>query len=81
MANVTIKDIPERIYQELKDAAKAEGRSLNGYIISVLTDTADERNRRKSMRENRDEFRHFLASLPRLEDSTPLIRQDRDTGH
>ena len=81
MANLTVKDLPDAIYNQLKDAARSEGRSLNGYIVSLLQDSTDERNRRKLMREKRKQFRTFLASLPRMEDSTPLIREDRDHGH
>ena len=81
MANLTVKDLPDLVYSELKEAARAEGRSLNGYIVSLLKAMTEERSRRKLMRENRDEFRHFLASLPRMNDSTPLIREDRDRSH
>jgi hypothetical protein len=81
MANLTIKDLPDPVYTELKEAARAEGRSLNGYIVSLLKAITEERNRRRLMRENRVEFRNFLASLPRMNDSTPLIREDRDRGH
>ena len=81
MANLTVKDLPDTVYRLLKEAARSEGRSLNGYVISLLTASTDERNRRKLMREGRADFRRFLASLPRMEDSTPLIREDRDHGH
>lgn len=81
MANLSIKDVPDSVYSELKEAARAEGRSLNGYIVTLLKASTDERNRRKLMRESRAGFREFLASLPRLDDSTPLIREDRDRAH
>ena len=81
MANLTVKDLPDSVYSELKEAARAEGRSLNGYIVSLLKATTDERRRRRLMREGRGDFREFLASLPRMSDSTPLIREDRDRGH
>ena len=81
MANLTIKDLPDRIHRELKKAAHSESRSLNGFIISVLQMSVDERLRRKMMRQHRAEFRRFLASLPRLDDSTVLIRRDRDREH
>jgi hypothetical protein len=62
-------------------AARSVGRSLNGYIVSLLKASVEERNRRKLMREGRGEFLSFLASLPEMDDSTPLIREDRDRGH
>lgn len=81
MANLSVKDVPEPVYRQLKEAAQAEGRSLNSYLVSLLTADAEERNRRKRMRENRNDFRRFVESLPRMDDSTPLIREDRERGH
>ena len=81
MANLSIKDLPDKIHNELKKAARTEGRSLNGYIVSLLELSVDERGRRKLMREGRDEFRKFMASLRPMGESTSLIREDRDRGH
>ena len=81
MANLRIKGLPETVYRELKRVARSQGRSLNSYIVSLLETSVEERQRRKMMREGRGEFRKFLASLPRLNDSTRLIREDRDRGH
>ena len=81
MANLTIKDLPDIVHRELKRTARSQGRSLNSYIVSLLETSVDERQRRKMMREGREEFRRFLASLPRLSDSTRLLREDRDRGH
>jgi plasmid stability protein len=78
MANLTIKDLPDHVHQSLKEAARSHGYSLNRYIISLLELSVEERTRRKLMREGRQEFRQFLATLPRLPDSTPLIREDRE---
>jgi plasmid stability protein len=81
MANLTVKDLPDAVYSQLKEAARSEGRSLNGYIVSLLKADAEERSRRKLMRESRSDFRRFLGSLPRMDDSTPLIREDREHAH
>ncbi len=81
MANLSIKDLPDDIYNDLKAAARAEGRSLNGYLVALLKSISEERNRRKVMRESRAGFRAFLASLPYMGDSTSLIREDRESGH
>jgi len=37
----------------------------------------DEQERRKQMRRGREAFRRFVESLPRMSDSTELLRQDR----
>ena len=81
MANLSVKDLPDPVYRQLKAAAQAEGRSLNGYIVSLLKADAEERSRRHRMRQNRREFRRFVESLPHMDDSTPLIREDRDRAH
>jgi plasmid stability protein len=81
MTNLTIKDLPERIHKELKNAARSQGRSLNRYVVSLLELSVEERFRRKMMRAGRDEFRKFLSKLPRMSDSIKLIREDRDRGH
>lgn len=81
MANLSVKDLPDPVYRQLKASAQAEGRSLNGYIVSLLKADAEERGRRQRMRQNRREFRRFVESLPHVEDSTPLIREDRDRAH
>jgi uncharacterized protein (DUF1778 family) len=81
MANLSVKDVPDAVYRRLKEAAQAEGRSLNGYIVSLLKADAEERSRRQRMREGRREFRRFVESLPRMDSSTPMIREDRDRAH
>jgi plasmid stability protein len=81
VANLTVKDLPDSVYRQLKEAAQAEGRSLNGYVIALLKSSTDERTRRKLMREGRDDFRRFLSSLTPMDDSTQLIREDRDSAH
>ena len=81
MANLSVKDVPDDVYRVLKEAAQTEGRSLNGYIVSLLKADAEERSRRHHMREHRREFRRFVESLPRMDSSIPLIREDRDRGH
>jgi plasmid stability protein len=81
MANLSIKELPDGVHRELKKAAQAAGRSLNSYIVSLLELSVEERSRRRMMRKNRGEFRKFLASLPPLGDSVPLIREDREKGH
>lgn len=36
MPNITVKNIPEPIYEELKKRAKAQHRSINSEIIACL---------------------------------------------
>lgn len=36
MVTVTIKNVPEKIYERIKAQAKANHRSINGEILSIL---------------------------------------------
>ncbi len=78
MANLTIKDIPEDVHEALREAARAEHRSLNSYIVDLLRLSAGEHARRRAMRESRAAFGEFQAGLRRLNDSTALLHEDRD---
>ncbi len=77
--NVTIKQVPPKVYEAFKETAEKQGRSLNSQIIEVMTLAVNDFERRKKMRESRAELEQFVASLPHLDDdSTDLIREDRD---
>jgi hypothetical protein len=76
--NVTVKNIPDEAYRELKQTAAERGRSLNAHILVLIDTEVTESLRRRRMREQRKELDEFVASLPELPDSVPLIREDRD---
>ena len=81
VANLTVKDLPDEIHADLKNAARSAGKSLNAYIISLLELSTEERWRRRMMREHREPFRKFVESLPEMTDSTSILRADRERGH
>lgn len=57
MANMTVKNIPDAVYQEIKDVAARRGRSLNGLVIELPQDCADEEERRRRRRESWERYR------------------------
>jgi hypothetical protein len=75
--NITLKNVPQRVYQTMRREAKDQGRSLNAQIIKTLETEAAAVARRKRLRGLRLELDRFAASIPPLDDSTPLIREDR----
>jgi plasmid stability protein len=83
MANLTIKGVPASVHRKLKVAAADEGRSLNSLINSILEASTNQADRRRLMRESREEFRRYVSSLPRSKSksSVELIREDREQGH
>ncbi len=78
MPNLSIKNLPEPLYSELKRDAARENRSLNSHIIHVLELGTAERLRRRKMREGAKRLEEFVAALPRVGDSSLSIREDRD---
>jgi hypothetical protein len=75
--NITLKNVPEKVYRTVKRAAKEQGRSLNAQIIQLLETEAAQLDRRKKRAEWLADLEKFRNSLPRMDDSTPLIRQER----
>jgi len=75
--NLTIRNIPDDVYRTFKLEAAHQGRSLNAEVIQALMRSAYEIERRRKMRENRPALERFVASLPKVSSSVPLIREDR----
>ncbi len=75
--NITLKNVPDKVYRAVKRTAKEQGRSLNAQIIHTLQAEAAEVERRKRAAAWRKKVDQFRNSLPPQEDSTPLIRQER----
>jgi plasmid stability protein len=78
MANLTIKKLPDSLYRRLKKNAQLQGRSLNAQVIHMLQSDLDDHRRFEKMRESNEELERLVASMPPMEDSTPLIREDRE---
>jgi plasmid stability protein len=78
MANLTIKKLPDPVYKRLKKHAQLQGRSLNAQVIHMLQSDLDDYARFEKMRESNEELERLVASMPPMEDSTPLIREDRE---
>jgi hypothetical protein len=76
--NITLKNVPDKVYRTVKRAAKEQGRSLNAQIIRALEAEAAEFERRKRVAGWRKELDRFAATLPPMDDSAPLIRQERE---
>jgi hypothetical protein len=77
--NITLKNVPPNVHKALTRAAKEEGRSLNAHIIHKLEIEAAILERRKRLPQIIRELERFRKSLPRMGDSTPLIREDRES--
>ena len=76
--NITLKNVPEPVYRAMKRQAKGNRRILNAEIIRALETEAAEAERLRRLRDLGAELERFRESLPPLDDSAPLIRQDRE---
>jgi plasmid stability protein len=76
--DLTLKRIPDSVYQSLKLEAKSNGRSLNSEIIELLTNAVADANHRKSIPALVKQLAKFRASLPPSKGSTAEIRRERN---
>ena len=75
--NITLKNLPDPVWQVVREEAKHNGRSLNAQMIKILEAEAAGVIRRRQLIGLRKELDIFAASLSPLTDSAPLIRQGR----
>jgi len=80
VATLYVRDVPERLYKQLRARARRNGRSLNAEVLEII----DEAVRRElSSKEITDRLAELAAEInlppdaPRPED---LIREARDRG-
>ena len=83
MANLTVRNIPEKDYAELQQDAKQGRRSINAEILSLLADKAAMNRRRrhaaKVMKRIAKMREEIAREYPNQPDSVDLIREDRDS--
>jgi hypothetical protein len=76
--NITLKNVPENVHKSIKREAKGQGRSLNAFIIKALEAEASRAERQRNWPKIMKQMEKVWAALPPTEDSTALIREDRD---
>ncbi|MGD0459341.1 MAG: hypothetical protein ABSC21_16535 [Terriglobia bacterium] len=83
MANLTVRNIPEKDCAELQQDAKQNRRSINAEILRLLADKAGMNRRRRHaarVMKRIDKIREEIArKYPNQPDSVDLIREDRDS--
>ena len=83
MPSLQIRELPEPIYQKLKEQAAKEFRSLSQQAITVLARglglSQDPRSRRKQILEQISKNPGNLSGAT-LPDQVVLIREDREKG-
>lgn len=76
MASVVIRNLDDDVVVSLKDQAKANHRSLEGEIRSILTDQTRRSSRIEEFRATILLLRSQTKTIPQS-DSVELIREDR----
>jgi plasmid stability protein len=76
--NITVKNVPDPVYEAIKKEAKRKGRSLNAEIVKLLENEAAEAQRLRRLTNVRAEFDRLADAIGPLDDSAPLIREDRE---
>jgi hypothetical protein len=75
MATITLKNIPERLYDELKDKAKINHRSLNGEILFALQMHV---SRKKKHPNSRDFIERAAAFREKISRNGMLTQEELD---
>lgn len=77
MGEVRVRNLDAEVVRELREQARRRGMSLESSLRSLLAEEAFRPRRELSARarELRDEIR---GTVGELDDSTPLIRAERD---
>jgi plasmid stability protein len=82
MANLTVRNVPEKDYAEIQLDARRNRRSINAEILNLFADRAEMNRRRrhaaKAMKRIGKIREEIARKYPHQPDSVDLIREDRD---
>jgi hypothetical protein len=78
MATLNVRDIPNDLYQEAKQIAQAQGRSLSAYVLMVLAQAVEDEQKRRTRAQTLANIRRRRRALPAsAPESAALLRQLR----
>jgi plasmid stability protein len=79
--NLSIKNAPDDVVQRLRERAARNHRSLQGELMAIIEEAVKEP--KPARRFNIDEVRARIRALGlnSPDESTAIIRADRDAGH
>ena len=79
MATLHVRNIPDELYDRIRERAEAGSRSLSAEVVMLLTEAVEEREPGVGTLladiRRRRRFRPAAAGAP---DSTTLLREDRE---
>lgn len=79
MANLSLRDVPDDLYQQIKEIAERERRSINQQIVVLLEHSVQQHKRPKAeVLQRIDRRREAIAArVGIMPDSTEQIAEDR----
>lgn len=81
MATLKIQEIPDSLYQQIKEIALAQGYSVNTFVLRTLEQVIDEEKRRQTRSKALANIRRRRRVLPaNMPDSVTMIRQIRSAN-
>jgi plasmid stability protein len=79
MADLHLRDIPEELYERLRERARAENRSLSAEVITLLDSALQPPERPQAeILESINRRRFFRPADVGAPDSLSLLREDRE---
>jgi len=79
MATLHVRNVPDELYDRLRQQAEERNRSLSAEVIMLLDSALDEnRQKQAALLERIRRRRFFRPSAVGTPDSTTLLRQDRE---
>ena len=78
MPTLYVRDIPDRIYQQARKIASAQGRSLSAYVVTVLHQAIEDEKARRTRSKALSSIRRRRRPLPaNAPDSVTMLRHIR----
>lgn len=74
--NLSIKNVPDELAERLRKRAERAHRSLQGELMSILTEAAGRASRRLSVEEARRRVAELGLRTP--SEAAAMVREDRD---
>lgn len=80
MAILHVRNVPDDLYERLREQADARNRSLSAEVIDVLQRGVAQRRRRENLAVTLERLREIRESLPPVPEGygAGLIREGRD---
>ena len=83
MAQITVRNVPDDVMEALRDEAAEKSTSMNALVRAALQELAEQRQWRKRTQDAIPRMNELQARIRErhgglLDESWPLIREDRD---